>query len=567
MKLRKIHPLISLAALATTTAVAMANPGSLDTTFNTTGLATANYGGTETANAVAVMPNGKIVVAGTTNTLGNNDIAVLRYNANGTLDTTFSSDGGTITDVETAAGASTEDFAQAVAVQPDGKILVAGYTNAGGANDFLLVRYNVDGSLDTFFGAGGRAIFNYTANDQATSVIVLPNGKILVGGTTDIGNAPDFTVVRYNSDGSPDTTFGSGGHASSGFGQDDFCQAMAVQQDGKIVLAGYTNTPGTNDFAVARFTADGVIDTTFNTTGQVVTPFGSDDRANSVAIQADGKIVVAGSWNGGLSEFALARYNTTGSLDTSFSLDGKANASFAPTGFGLAEFGNSLALQPDGRIIVGGYTNQFDANNDFGIMRFKSDGTLDTSLDTDGKLTTGFGTGTADQIKAIALQSDGKLVVVGSSGTDFAAARYNMLIKTDALVGTKATATGGNNIYNSTGAGQTLNITVKKAGGKTVSFVKIQNDSDDSQAFTIKGTTGNSDLAVKYFNGATDVTATVAAGTFNTSSIASGASFLLKVQVTAKTKKANKTRSFFVTGRSVTDPASSDTVLISAKSK
>lgn len=567
MKLRKIHPLFSLAALAATTGMVSANPGSLDTSFNTTGLATANYGGTETANAVAVMPNGKIVVAGTTNTLGSSDIALLRYNANGTLDTTFSSDGGTITDVETAAGAASQDFAQAVAVQPDGKILVAGYTNAAGNDDFLLVRYNADGSLDTFFGAGGRVVTDYAMGDQATSVIVLPNGKILVGGTTFVGNGPDFAVFRFNSDGSLDTTFGSGGKTSTAFGQDDFCQAMAVQADGKIVLAGYTNNSGSNDFAIARFNSNGSTDNTFDLDGQVTTSFGTDDRANSVLIQPDGKIVVAGSWDGGASEIALARYNTNGSLDTSFSSDGKTYASFAPTGFGLAEFGNAIALQKDGRIIVGGYTNQFDANNDFGIMRFKTDGTLDPSFDADGKLTTGFGASTADQIKAITLQPDGKLVVVGSSGTDFAAARYNMLIKTDAIVGAKATATGGNNIYNNTGAGQTLNITAKKSGGKTVSYVKIQNDSGDAQAFTIQGTTGNSDLAVKYLNGATDVTATVTAGTFNTSSIAPGASFLLKVQVTAKTKKANKTRSFFITGRSVTDSASSDTVLIQAKSK
>ncbi|RYD32673.1 MAG: hypothetical protein EOP85_21500, partial [Verrucomicrobiaceae bacterium] len=276
MKSKKFHAFAALAALAATTAAATAATGSLHSAFGVAGKATANYGGTDSANAVALMSNGKIVVAGTSNALGSNDIAVLRYNANGTLDTTFSSDGGIIVDV----GTSTNDNATSVAVLPDGKILVAGFTNVGGNNDFLLLRFNADGTPDTFFGTNGRATLGNIGNDdRASAMALMADGRIVLAGSTDAG-AADFAVVRYNSNGTLDTTFSGDGIAFSNIGTTEFGQAVALQPDGKIVVAGFSIDGGTNDFALVRYNVDGTQDSSFGGgDGELTTDLGSDDRA------------------------------------------------------------------------------------------------------------------------------------------------------------------------------------------------------------------------------------------------------------------------------------------------
>lgn len=567
MKIRKFNPFTALAVLAVTTTAASAAPGSLDSSFAASGKAIASYGATEAGNAVAVMPNGKIVVAGTTNVLGSTDFAVLRYNANGTLDTTFDGDGGVISDL----GAASVDVATCVAVQPDGKILVGGHTTAESAtSDFVVVRYNVDGSLDNFFGGDGKVVYNHSGDpEEGRAIKVQSDGKIVLAGISHIGNKPDFAIIRFLSDGTLDSTFDGGGYAEFIIGindEEEAANAIAIQPDGKYVLAGYVFNGLSNDFAVIRLNSNGSVDNSFNGNGRRSVNFGNDDRANAVVIQPDGKILLGGSWTGGASDFALVRLNPNGTFDNTFSGDGMANAAFSPTGFGAAEFANAMALQPDGRIILAGYTNQFDVGDDFGLMRFTAAGLLDPSFDGDGKLTTTFTPGEVDIAKAIAIQPDGRVVVAGTTDGDFAVVRYNTRTRTDARIGSKSSATSGNDVYNNSGAGQSLDVVLKK-GGKKNSFVRIQNDGHDTQSFTIRGTKGNSNFSIRYLNGSANVTAAVVAGTFSTGNLAPGATFLLKAEVVAKTTQPKKKLGIKVTGKSTNDPSNTDTVLIKAATK
>ena len=301
---------------------ARAADGDLDSTFGSAGqVMTDLANSTDIANAVALQADGKIVVVGTTyrnNDYSNEDFAVVRYNANGTLDTTFGVNGKVTTDFPGLAA-----VASSVVVQPDGKILVAGgafplFTFLG---DIKLVRYNANGSLDTSFGSGGIVTTRFAGQGSyAFSVALQPDGKIVVGGTafvnfsSDDSSNTDFAIARYNPNGTLDTTFGNGGKVATDFdGFNDDVYAVLVQPDGKIVAAGSAKNP-TNfyDFGLARYLPNGTIDTTFGSGGKVRTDFGTRgyDQARSAVLQPDGKIVAAGfaiSQNGGTWNFAVAR--------------------------------------------------------------------------------------------------------------------------------------------------------------------------------------------------------------------------------------------------------------------
>lgn len=558
MKNRKLHPFAALAVLASATTVTNAAPGSLHSGFGSGGKVTANYGASESAAAVAVGSNGKIVVAGTSTTFGQRDIAVLRYNSNGSLDTSFSGDGGVLTDI----GFGSTDFATCVAVQSDGKIVVGGYTNASGTGtDLLLLRYNTNGTLDTSFGDGGRILYNITTDEQVAAVAIQPDGKIILVGTIFIGSSPDFCAIRFKKDGSPDATFKGGSSGFYSFGGNDFATSVALQKDGKIVIGGYTNT-NVNDFALVRLLPDGTFDNTFDTDGKVTINAGSDDRAAAVKIQSDGKILVAGTTVTGSDNFILARLNSNGTPDLPF---GGSNTGRINNSFGDTDVVTSMVLQPDGKAILAGYSNAGPGiNNDFALARYNTDGTQDLSFGVDGELLTDIATDTSDRAFAAALQPDGRIVLAGQSGSDFAAARYNLFSRADARIGAKSSANSGNNVYNTTGASQSLNVSVPKGGGKKSSFVRIQNDGHENAAITVQGTAGNGSFTVRYLSGSTNVTSAVVGGSFSTGSLASGASIVLKVEITAKTKAANKTRDFKITA---TGGGTTDAVLVKAKSK
>ncbi|MFN9912689.1 MAG: delta-60 repeat domain-containing protein, partial [Pirellulaceae bacterium] len=279
--------------------------------------------GADQGLSVAVQPDGKVLVGGYARIGTTDDFALVRYNADGSLDSSFGT-GGMVT---TAIGTGT-DWAQSLTIQPDGKIVVGGYSLIGGNWDFALVRYNANGTLDTSFGTGGMVMTAFgTSADQGYSVTIQPDGKIVVGGYASIGSNNDFALVRYNADGTLDTSFGIGGMVTTAIvtGTDQG-RSVTIQPDGKLVVAGWASNGSNNDFALVRYNANGTLDTSFGTGGKVTTPVGtSTDTGLSVTIQPDGKIVVAGYVTFGFSniDFALVRYNADGSRDTTFGTGGK----------------------------------------------------------------------------------------------------------------------------------------------------------------------------------------------------------------------------------------------------
>jgi uncharacterized delta-60 repeat protein len=236
--------------------------------------------------------------------------------APGDLDPTFGTGGIGITPL-----GSFDDFASAVALQPDGKIVVAGQSSSGSNNsDFALARYNPDGSLDASFGSGGKITTAIGSRNAAYAVALQPDGKIIAAGFTYIVGDGDIALVRYNPDGSLDTTFGTGGTIRTSIGNSgEDVHGVALQPDGKIVAAGSSLTVNESDrdFTLVRYNPDGSLDINFGNEGKIITNIqgtGSSDIARAVVVQPNGKIVVAGHSSGiGSAAFALVRYNSDGS--------------------------------------------------------------------------------------------------------------------------------------------------------------------------------------------------------------------------------------------------------------
>jgi uncharacterized delta-60 repeat protein len=415
---------------------AWAADGDLDTTFDTDGKVTTAVGsGTDAAKSVVLQSDGKIVAAGNSSNGTNDDFAVVRYNVDGSLDTTFDTDGK----VTTAVG-SGDDVAYSVVLQSDGKIVAAGYSYDGSNYDFAVVRYNTNGSLDTTFDTDGKVTTAVgSGTDVAYSVVLQSDGKIVVAGYSYNGTNNDFAVVRYNTNGSLDTTFDTDGKVTTAIGSGtDAANSVVLQSDGKIVATGYSYNGSNHDFAVVRYNTNGSLDTTFDTDGKVTTAVGlGDDLAYSVVLQSDGKIVVAGySSNGSDYVFAVVRYNIDGSLDTTFDTDGKVTTAIG-SGTDVAY---SVVLQSDGKIVAAGYSNN-GTNVDFAVVRYNTNGSLDTTFDTDGKVTTAVGLG-GDAAYSVVLQSDGKIVAAGYShnGTndDFAVVRYSISVSSLSWVGAQS---------------------------------------------------------------------------------------------------------------------------------
>ena len=347
--------------------------------------------------------------------------------ASGDLDTSFAVGGKVTTDFFHEG-----DFATAIAIQGDGKIVAAGGAFTGVTfTDFALIRYNIDGSLDASFGSGGKVTTDFGNAEVATAVAIQGDGKIVAAGRTfNISTGTlDFALARYNSDGSLDATFGAGGKVTTDFSSFDEVKAMAIQGDGKIVVAGTSLNPGTGlDFTLARYNSDGSLDATFGTGGKVTTDFfHNNDLAWAVVIQGDGKIVAAGEAVPTLfSDFALARYNSDGSLDATFGAGGKVTTDF----FGSVDEAFGVAIQGDGKIVAVGRAPAPVTIDNFGLARYNIDGSLDATFGSGGKVVTDF-FGGPDFANAVAIQGDGKIVAAGSassSGTreDFALARYNV---------------------------------------------------------------------------------------------------------------------------------------------
>jgi TonB family protein len=339
------------------------------------------------------------------------------------------------------AGNVNYDAAKALAVQPDGKIIAAGTTRGKGINrgtaskrpqeDFALARFSTDGSLDSTFGDGGRVVTDFAGNrDSLRAVALQPDGKILLVGTTAWDDCDsDFALARYNSNGTPDTSFGQSGKVVTDFlGGYDEAYAVALQADGRIVVTGVAMDKRVY-MVVARYTRSGKPDATFGKGGKVVTPSDYFSDGCSISLRPGGVISVAGGssicYADGRSDtsFAIARYNSDGRPDTTLAGKGTAvtfwrNVDAIPT---------AITIQPDGKSIMAGATRFEGKPGYFALQRFNEDGKLDDSFGDKGKVITSFSQST--EAKAIGLLPDGSFVVAGSASGSapeaFALARYS----------------------------------------------------------------------------------------------------------------------------------------------
>ncbi len=394
--------------------MATGQAGSLDTTFSYDGTTTTSIGTYEIGYDWVIQPDGRIVGAGYSDA----QIALVRYEANGSLDASFSSDG-----IVTTAIWTDEDRAQAVALQPDGKIVIAGYTSSTFVPYYhlVVVRYLPDGSLDPDFGDAGIVVQYDWQHSEGTAIAVQPDSKILVGGYS---LSDGYLLLRYNTTGVLDTTFGSAGivvlpllTGTSG------PSGLEILPDGRLLLAGSVDNGSNEDLCLIRLGPDGDLDPSFGVGGITTHPIGSsDDRLNGLAMQSDGRAVVCGSMQAGANySFALARYDTLGTLDPTFDGDGIVVTDIDP--------GQDLALdllfQSDGRIVAAGYSAQ-GATYGFALARYEVDGSLDNTFGTNGIAITTFG-GPVASVYGVAQQTDGAIVAGGvaqGSDYDIAVARY-----------------------------------------------------------------------------------------------------------------------------------------------
>jgi uncharacterized delta-60 repeat protein len=349
--------------------------GSLDTTFGTGGkVITSIGGGNDAAYSVALQSDGKIVLGGYSRNGLTDDFAIVRYNNNGSIDTTFDADGIVI------YASSAADFLNSILIQSDGKIVAAGYMSNGADNDFAVLRYNTDGSLDTTFDTDGKVITTIGSdNDNLNAAVLQSDGKIVAAGYSNNGTNNDFAVVRYNTDGSLDTTFDTDGKVTTADAAIEVARSILIQSDGKIVAAGNFQNGSTYDFALVRYNTNGSLDTTFGTGGKVTSSLSSTTEwINSIKSQSDGTIVAAGYANNGTNDdFAVARYNTDGSLDTTFGTSGKVLTQILTN-----EVVYSVAIQSDGKILAAGSAR--GAKTDFAIVRYNSTIATSDSTQDDG---------------------------------------------------------------------------------------------------------------------------------------------------------------------------------------
>ena len=364
----------------------------------------------DSGRAIAVQPDGKVLVTGRTGI----DAVVVRYNTDGSLDTTF---GGGTGKLLSGFGASSESV-QTIALMPDGKFLLAGIA----AGDFLVARYNADGSIDTSFGGGDGIVTAGIAagsSDRSTSLVLTANGGFVVAGLSTFATDTDISVARFNADGSLDTSFAGDGTVTTDFGSPtDLGGPVAVQTDGKIVVGGITLTGSIASMAIARYNVDGSLDAGFGTGGKVTASLypGYDSRLDDLIIQPDGKIIVVGYANDGVSntKIALLRYNADGSLDSSFG----GGDGIVLTGFG-SDFGtgNGIALQADGKIVITAFvTSETDSSYAYGVARYNVDGSLDTTFGGgDGKVVVEPRSLGYEVVRDVTVLPDGRIVVVGES--------------------------------------------------------------------------------------------------------------------------------------------------------
>ncbi|MEI9953760.1 MAG: hypothetical protein WDO74_33470 [Pseudomonadota bacterium] len=403
-------------------------PGSIDTSFQG-GKVLVPVGGTDAyAYAMTAQPDGKLLVAGTSHD-HNGDFTVLRLTRDGELDTSFGSAGLVTTEVGQGA-----DVARAIAVDDAGRIVVAGTASGAVGLDFAILRYQPNGTLDESFGSKGKTIVSFGDDaDTAYALALQSDGKIVIGGDSNRASGQtglDFALLRLDANGKPDSSFGDAGLVTTSvatLGGRDSIYALAVQEiagEERIVAAG-----GEGDFMLARFHADGSLDDSFGEQGKVTGLFGSTiGAARALALTAEGEIVVAGHAQ---HDFALAKLQKSGSLATEFGVDGKVVTPVSKSNWDEA---HGLAVEADGKLLVAGWT--YEGNSSSGntaLLRYDARGTLDASFGEQGVVITEVAAPSkADQGSALLIAPDERvpserILVAGfanGSFSEFAVTRF-----------------------------------------------------------------------------------------------------------------------------------------------
>jgi uncharacterized delta-60 repeat protein len=449
----RLFALLAAVVVISSSTFALAQAGTLDTTFGTGGIFGTSFTQNGAAdNAIAIQSDGKIIVGGLIAlSTGGGQAALLRLNTNGTLDSSFGTGGIVTSDFSIDDGA----IVFGIAIQPNGQIVAA--AEGGFLDEGAVGRFNADGSVDTTFGTNGFATSNSvnSAPGASNAMALQPNGSILVTG--------GGFIARYTSTGQVDTTFGTNGVAIL---NSLVVTGMALQSDGKILVTTGSGTETVIEIApalpsaiagsISRYNANGTLDTTFGISGQAACVA----SAGGIAIQSNGKIVVAGTitselanyqYNGrvyinNLTGFGLVRYNPNGSIDTTFN----PGIGFGSGGGIITGFGSSfpysgafaLAIQSNGEIVVAGVAGYASfnayvpptqlASASLALARYTTTGLLDTSFGTNGTVVTTVGQSNISSVSALAIQSDGKIVAAGNSAVpqrdavvnNFAVARY-----------------------------------------------------------------------------------------------------------------------------------------------
>ena len=374
---------------------AFANTVPLDTTFNGTGYSIQSAAPSPEqsfGNSFAIQPDGKIVIGGITNdSQSNRKFAVMRLNANGTLDTSFGTGGSTVSAVGVTADTNK------LILQPDGKILLLGnsWTELSTGYNITLVRYTASGALDTTFNGTGIVTrnINGTSSDYGADMALQPDGKIIVAGNTSANSQDDFVLMRYNTDGTLDTSFNGTGILTVSDPANDSVSTVILLADGKILVGGARNNGGNNKFLLMRFNADATPDTSFGTGGSTVTNGGNGNTGiGTMALQSDGKIVGGGSGY-------IVRYKPNGILDASFAGSGITTI---PTFTEMYR----ITIAAGDKILI---ASKFGANA--GVTRLTDNGYSDTNFNGGNRNI--FVSGSNCIAADVSVQSDGKIVLGG----------------------------------------------------------------------------------------------------------------------------------------------------------
>lgn len=543
--------------------VTLGVPGKLDKTFNYIGRVLTPIGISEdSAAAIALQSDGRILVAGKSFNGSNSDFAIARYLPNGILDSTFGSMGRVTTDI-----GGFDDAATGLALYSDGRIVVAGTSSDGVYGNMAIVRYLPNGTVDPAFGTAGKLIFDFGFNDEAGAVATMPDDRVIVVGSAfdvppsggagiGILTPANFITIRLNSAGSPDPAFGNAGIVNSGFpsGQSsDVAKCVFVHTDGRIMVGGTTD----GSCAMIRLKPDGAPDLTFNGTGQLAF---SNKSLSKIAVQKDGKIIVAsgsypwyslGGWAG------VMRLGPDGILDPTFNFGG--TATFAPPGVSNARF-SSVAVQDDGKILMAGQCGA----SDFLTVRYHSNGILDKTFNGSGWVITDLGSST-DSASDIAVQPNGRIVVAGTANGDIAVTRL-LNSQPDMLGAIGAAGALGGNIYSLDGTGQTLATGIRRNGFSKTATIIIQNDGPVSETFRLEGTRGDSRFELACFVDGRDVTTRLVTGSYFTKRLAPGATERLVVRITARTKLPGQRKNLLFSAVSTADATAADRMKITVRS-